>query len=440
LPAASPGLYPIEGLGTMQFLEQPGAIPPTGVGANAIAQMAAQLAAARTTATVNGVYGAPPKTKGDAGIGGLGAVCAKSLATIAHLETECSLDEIAFKVAGHIGLAAAPYWKGHDEDKCTNNQSVARGQAIIEDFTDSCMKHISACYEDRVWFPEANFTDPIFHGCMGTFEWDHTRFMCRILKPVIQKTVDDAVARFREEERVQKGLWEAIQICGLPEAYQKPAYKHLQISYDRSHMGAPYGSTQAISQELGFVQDFVKGWMQDFSDRAWNVLSEGVSSDPEEQYAFITTLFQHLCDPEQCCLPFELVSQPGAMPPEEWAFVADTSNAILKELQQEGPAAKKRRRGGRGGAGGGAGDWAEQPALPPPPPAAPAGGILGMPPPPPAGGQFGLLPGPPGPPGPPVASWLQPGPPGPPGASWLQEGPLPGAPGPPGPPGASWLY
>merc|ERR1712187_767091 len=173
----------------------------------------------------------------------------------------------------------------------------------------------------------------------------------RTLKPVVQKTVEDAVARFREEERVQKGLLRARSISGLPDAYQKNAFKHLQNSFDRAHMTAPYGTTTGDTVEMGLVQDFVKGWMEDFAGRAWTVLNEGVSSDNEEQYAFLTTLFQHLTDPEQCCLPFELVSQPGAMPPESWSFVADTAMQILKgenEDGEEGPKKKKARSGGGG--------------------------------------------------------------------------------------------
>merc|ERR1712048_289909 len=201
---------------------------------------------------------------------------------------------------------------------------------------------------EKPWFNEANFADPIFHGVMGTFENKNTTFMCRTLKPVVQKTVEDAVARYREEERVQKGLWEAVTISGLPEAYQKNAFKHLQNSFDRAHMGAPYGTTTGDSVEMGLVQDFVKGWMQEFAGRAWSVLNEGVSQDVEEQFAFLTTLLQHLTDPEQCCLPFELVSQPGAMPPENWAFVAEQAMKVLKEDPAANEQPKKKERGGGG--------------------------------------------------------------------------------------------
>merc|ERR1712070_1098435 len=143
---------------------------------------------------------------------------------------------------------------------------------------------------------------------------------------------------------------------GLPEAFQKSAAKHLQNAYDRAHMSAPYNTSKGDTPAMGLVQDFVKGWMEEFCGRAWSVLNEGVSDDKEEQYAFMTTLFQHLTDPEQCCLPFELVSQPGAMPPENWAFVADTAMAILKgEATRKVPKKKKNRKS----AGAGAAAWAE---------------------------------------------------------------------------------
>lgn len=297
----------------------------------------------------------PPKKPptGDAGIVGLCAVTMRALQPVAHMDPSWTPEEMAWKICGYIGKSAAKYWQ-NDDDRFTSRQTVAKGQAIIEEFVETCMFTISAGCAEKPWFQEANFTDPLFHAVMGTFQTSQTRFMCRTLKPVIQKTVDDAVARFREEERVQKGLYEAVVISGLPEAYQKNCCKHLQNSFDKAHMGAPYGTTTGETVEMGLVQDFVRGWMDDFVGRAWNVLNDGVSADREEQYAFLTTLFQHLTDPEQCCLPFELVSQPGAMPPENWDYVADMAMKILKgELEpapdEAAPKKKKKRGGGKGG-------------------------------------------------------------------------------------------
>lgn len=287
---------------------------------------------------------APPKKppSGDAGITGLCAVTTRALTPVAHMDPEWTLEDMAFKVCGHIGKAAARYWQSEDE-KYVTRASVAKGQAIIEEFVMECMYAINQTMHARPWFHEANFTDPLYHAIMSTFENKMQTFMSRLLKPVIQKTIDDAVARFREEERIQKALYEAVQISGLPEAHHKKCRQHLEHSYDRAHMGASYGSTKAASVELGLVQDFVKGWMETFCHRAWSVLNDGVSNDIEEQYAFLTTLFQHLTDPEQCCLPFELVSQPGAMPPENWAFVAEAAMQILKGEEQPGQGQIKKK-------------------------------------------------------------------------------------------------
>lgn len=306
-----------------------------------------QFSATQATQFANAAQSTPQKKPptGDAGITGMCAVTTKALAPVAHMDPEWTLEEMAWKVCGYIGKTAAKFWGGED-DKYTSRCTVAKGQAYIEEFVEACLYAVSAGCAEKPWFNECNLTDILFHATMGTFQNSQTRFMCRTLRPVIQKTVDDAVARFREEERVQKGLWEAVVISGLPEAFQKSAAKHLQNSYDRSHMAAPYGTTTGDTPEIGLVQDFVKGWMEEFCGRAWSVLNEGVSDDKEEQYAFMTTLFQHLTDPEQCCLPFELVSQPGAMPPENWAFVADTAMALLKGDDDDQPKAKKARKGG----------------------------------------------------------------------------------------------
>merc|ERR1719492_212681 len=110
---------------------------------------------------------------------------------------------MAWKVCGYIGKTAAKYWSS-DEEKYTSRATVAKGQAIIEEFIEACMFAIHAACSEKPWLTEANLTDPLFHAVMNTFQNSQTRFMCRTLRPVIQKTVDDAIARFREEERIQK--------------------------------------------------------------------------------------------------------------------------------------------------------------------------------------------------------------------------------------------
>merc|ERR1719291_950237 len=136
-------------------------------------------------------------------------------------------------------------------------------------------------------------------------------------------------------------MWDAVVISGLPEGQQSKANKHLANAFEAAYMSAPYGTHEAETPGMAMVMDFVQGWMQNFINRAWNVLEEGVSTEKEEQYAFLTTLFQYLTDPEQCCLPLELVSINGAKPPENWGFIAELAMAVLN---QEDPAPKKKKR------------------------------------------------------------------------------------------------
>lgn len=284
---------------------------------------------ARTVAPPNLAWlAAPKKSAGDAGISGLNAVTTEALRPIAVLDTEWTLEDIAFKVCGLIGRPAAKYWNGGDE-RVTARATTVQAQAVIEEFTNALMSAISSGCGDKAWFAEANFTDPIFHAAMETFEGKNRNFLCRTVRPVLKKTIQDTVFKFREEDRVQKAIWDGVIISGLLDDQQQSAYKIIQGAYEEAYMTAPYGFHEVDPPCLGLVQDFVKGWMLLFIEKGFSVL-ESVSSEKEEQYAFLTTLFQYLTDPDQCCLPYELVSQKGAQPPDNWPFVAELAMTVLK--------------------------------------------------------------------------------------------------------------
>lgn len=292
------------------------------------------------------------KSAGDAGILGLGEVTRQAMQPIAHMDPEMGHEDIAWKVAGYIGKVGAKYWSKEDE-RTTKRGTLVEAQVVIEEFVDAAMQAISGGLGEKPWFGEANFTDPLTHASIVCFE--KAKFLCRVTKPMLRRTVDTCIARFREEERIQKVLWEAVVISGLPDSSQKGAWKHLQNSYDSSHLSAEFGVCKAEPAELGYVQDFVKYWMTDFARRASDVLYNSVGEQQDQQYAFLTTLFQHLTEPEQCCLPHDLVSQPGAAPPENWAFVAETAMAILKcpggeeADDDEDGNPRKKAKGGKGG-------------------------------------------------------------------------------------------
>merc|ERR1740130_1080139 len=144
-------------------------------------------------------------------------------------------------------------------------------------------------------------------------------------------------------------MWDAVEVSGLAESYQKKAAKHLQVAYDDSHMAAPYGSTTAGSPELGLVQDFCKAWMTQFVEKSWDVLENGVTGGKDEQFAFLTTLFQYLTDPDRSCLPHDLTAQLESPPPESWGFIGELAMKIFTDMESasEGQG-KKRKWGGKG--------------------------------------------------------------------------------------------
>merc|ERR1712190_210327 len=103
---------------------------------------------------------------------------------------------------------------------------------------------------------------------------------------------------------------------------------------DEAHFRAPYGSHIAATQELGMLQDFVKGWITEFVERAWDVLFHGIgagNASRDEQLLFLTIVFQSLASPERACLPHDLVSLIPNPPANPWPFVAEAAHAVLVE-------------------------------------------------------------------------------------------------------------
>merc|ERR1711879_105660 len=101
----------------------------------------------------------------------------------------------------------------------------------------------------------------------------------------------------------------------MGEEYKKKANQHLKNSFDDAHFNAPWGSTQADTAELAVLQDFVKGWMTEFVNRAWEVVENGCNSNSkDEQVLFLTVLFQNLTDATSVCVPLEIQKSLNSMP------------------------------------------------------------------------------------------------------------------------------
>lgn len=259
------------------------------------------------------------------------------LAPVAHMDSAWDIDEMVKRVHSYFTKAAKKY---ESDDRATGRGSAVQAQSLIEEFVSTALGAVgAACYE-KVWFTEADFSGALMVTAMYTFRGG--KLFSRTLGPVLKRYVDDGVFRYREEERIQKAMYDAVSVSGLGDGYQKKATKHLQTSYDEAHMAAPYGSTAASTPEMGLVQDFVKSWMTEFVSKAWDVLENGVVGGKDEQFAFLTTLFQYLTDPTRSCLPHDLTAQLEAPPPASWAFIGEMAMKIFTDMEAQASRPKKK--------------------------------------------------------------------------------------------------
>jgi len=78
------------------------------------------------------------------------------------------------------------------------------------------------------------------------------------------------------------------------------------------------------------------------------VLENGVTGGKDEQFAFLTTLFQYLTDPDRSCLPHDLTAQLDTPPPESWGFIGEMAMKIFTDLEEESSRPKKKANWGKG--------------------------------------------------------------------------------------------
>lgn len=289
-----------------------------------------------------GGKGGPPQQQQQAapsGIPGLQEALLEALAPCAHMDPAWSIDEMVKRVHAYFTKAAKKY---ESDERAAGRGTAVQAQALIEEFTSNALGAVgAACYE-KPWFTEADFSGALMVTAMYTFRGG--KLFSRTLGPILKRYVDDGVFRYREEERIQKAMWDAVEVSGLAESYQKKAAKHLQVAYDDAHMSAPYGSTTASTPELGLVQDFVKAWMTQFVSKSWDVLENGVTGGKDEQFAFLTTLFQYLTDPDRSCLPHDLTAQLESPPPESWGFIGEMAMKIFTDMEEAAENAKKKQK------------------------------------------------------------------------------------------------
>merc|ERR1719321_1591310 len=153
------------------------------------------------------------------------------------------------------------------------------------------MGSIAGLFWNRPWSGKVSFVQPVLLTVLHTFQYG--KCFTRVLRPQQIKYIEDGLFKWSEEERIQKAMSDAVEILGIKEEYKKKALKALQTSYDDAHFKSPYGTTQNDSAELALLQDFVKGWMTHFSQKAWDMMENGLPTPGREaQIATLATLFQ----------------------------------------------------------------------------------------------------------------------------------------------------
>jgi hypothetical protein len=220
------------------------------------------------------------------------------------------------------------WWK--DDARHKESGTAIQAQALLEEFAEKLMGALaSTCYE-RSWFLEIYLSEAVALAAINTFKGGP--MFKRTVAPIIVTHVDEAIFRYREEERHQRVMWDSVSAVGLKADYLKKANKHLQTSFEAAHISAKYGTSPAITPELGMVQDFVQAWIGEFGKRGWDCMNNGIHNPTQDmQIQVMTALFQYLCDPSHCCLPHDLVQQCQEKPPPGWDFVAQVVILVFQQ-------------------------------------------------------------------------------------------------------------
>jgi len=285
----------------------------------------------------------PPKPKRESFIIGVPEAVAEAMEPFQEMEVQWSPEETRQKIIAKLERAVSSH---QNEERLQQRGSVTFAKVFIDDFVETIMNGLTTFLSDREWFHKVDFSGPILATILYCCKT--ARIFHRTLAPMIHIYVQESIATWREEERLAKVTWEVLEVCGVKDAYRKKANKHLMISFDDAHLKAPYGQTIGEHPAMAMVKDFVKGWMDDFVGRAWDIIENGTSASNEnEQVLFVTVLFQHLCDPQMGCIPKEVVDQlEGGLPPSPWPYIASVAQEFFVAIQQQNAqhAMKKARK------------------------------------------------------------------------------------------------
>jgi len=267
---------------------------------------------------------------GKVGVEGLRDAVTRACEPHAEMETVWKKDDMVTKICMAIFKASAKWWK--EDARHKESGTAIQAQAILEEFTEKIMGGLSSACHEKPWFLEIYLSESIALAAINTFKGGP--LFKRTVAPIIVTHVDEAIFRYREEERHQRVMWDAISSVGIKADFLKKANKHLTTSFEAAHISAKYGTSPSTSPELGMVQDFVHAWLEGFMQRGWDVLNNGLNNpSQEQQIGVVVTLFQYLCDPAHSCLPHDLTQQLPTPPPAAWDFVQQAVILVFSQSQ-----------------------------------------------------------------------------------------------------------
>jgi len=271
------------------------------------------------------------KPGGVVGIEGLKDAITRAIEPHAPLETQWTKDDMINRVCMSIFKTSAKWYK--EDERHKESGTAIQAQAILEEFAEKIMKGLASTCYGKPWFLEIYLSESVALAAINTFKGGP--LFKRTVAPIIVTHVDETIFKYREEERHERVMWEAVSSVGIKADYLKKANKHLQSSFEAAHISAKYGSSPATTPELGMVCDFIQAWLTGFVQRAWDVMQNGIDNPTQDmQIGVITTLFQYLCDPSHSCLPHDLTQRLDSPPPAGWDFVAQATIVLFSQHQQ----------------------------------------------------------------------------------------------------------
>jgi len=195
--------------------------------------------------------------------------------------------------------------KFYVDERNGSKMSAAVCKAFLGEFVEAVMGSLTG-YTDQEWFQKISWGPPIL--CLVNHTFKDGKIFTRTVKTDILTYIDEGILAWSEEERITHVMWAALEAGGMAEGQKKKASGHLAKGYDEAHWVAPFGESDDPSQpEINKLQEFTKGWMTHFVNKAHSQLENGFDdSSPAGIVAGLTAIFQALLNPENAAVPLPL--------------------------------------------------------------------------------------------------------------------------------------